>query len=105
MKQQAINRWFSDIIGSKITGLNFISNADIILWLIMVGIIKEKDVLRFMSIWIYRKEIRSTRSKLKPNGCEGIAVANTAQKIPLSERSIRENQKKSSLWFSSNIID
>lgn len=105
MKQQAINRWFSDIIGSKITGLNFISNADMVLWLIMVGVIKEKDVLRFMSIWIYRKEIRATRSRLKPNGCEGIAVTNTAQKIPLSDRCIRENQKKASHWFSNNIID
>lgn len=93
-KQHNLNSEFARIIGDKIETLNFMSASDVVHWLLKNGIIAERTVIHFMTVQIYRMEIQKTKSRLRPNGCEGIAVSNTKNAVPVSERQIRTYVKR-----------
>jgi len=96
-KQSKLNADFCTLIATKFADLKPI---DLLRSLVQLGIITEKQILRFMAIWIYKKEIERTISARRKRGDCGLASHRTLERVPISERQLWEIRKSYGVWFS-----
>lgn len=89
---------FTDVLGVQ---LAHFANAPTALigYLVQTGLIPERTILRFYSVWLYKKELERTKSRLNPKGQKLLAISRVINALPISERQLFENLKSYKKWF------
>lgn len=73
-------------------------------FLLRVGIITDRTMLRFMTISTYKKRLKASRTKQRLRGCKMLAIHETINTVPVSEATARTTIKDANIIFNPSLF-